>query len=325
MRKAPNPSNESRAEAPALGRSRRYVLITPCMNEAEYARRTLESVAAQTVPPALWVIVDDGSTDATSSILEEYAARLPYLRIVHKDHHGPRRVGPGVVEAFYAGFRTIELGQFAYLCKLDCDLELPKRYFETLIERMEAEPRLGTCSGKPYFVGRNGQLVSEGCGDEMSVGASKFYRAECFREIGGFLSSMMWDGIDCHRCRMLGWIARSWDDSELRFVHLRQMGSSQGSLLGGRARHGAGQYFMGTGLAYMTASALYRMTLPPRLLGGLAMWWGYVLSMIQRKPRYAEPAFRKFLRRYQWECLTRGKAKATRRYEQPTRPELSGF
>jgi hypothetical protein len=47
--------------------------------------------------------------------------------------------------------------------------------------------------------------------------------------------------------------------------------------------------------------------------------------MILRKPRYAEPAFRKFLRRYQWECLTRGKAKATRRYEKPTRPELSGL
>jgi hypothetical protein len=81
---------------------------------------------------------------------------------------------------------------------------------------------------------------------------------------------------------------------------------------------------MGTGLTYMTASALYRMTLPPRLIGGLAMWWGYVTSMLQRKPRYSEPAFRKFLRRYQWECLIRGKANATQRYEKPGRPQLNG-
>jgi glycosyltransferase involved in cell wall biosynthesis len=295
------------------------VLITPCRNEAAFAKKTLESVAAQTVPPALWVIVDDGSTDGTPALLEEYAARTPYIRIVRHEPHGPRRVGPGVVDAFYAGYRTIDLGQFDYLCKLDCDLDLPKRYFEILIERMEADPRLGTCSGKPYFVSRNGRLMTEGCGDEVSVGASKFYRAECFREIGGFLSAVMWDGIDCHRCRMLGWTARSWDDPELRLIHLRPMGSSQGSLLSGRVRHGAGQYFMGTGLAYMTASALYRMTLSPRLIGGLAMWWGYVASMIQRKPRYAEPTFRKFLRQYQWECLTRGKARATRRYANPTR------
>ncbi len=51
--------------------SNRYVLITPCRNEAEFARRTLDSVCAQTIPPALWVIVDDGSTDETPSILEE--------------------------------------------------------------------------------------------------------------------------------------------------------------------------------------------------------------------------------------------------------------
>src|SRR5260370_34514688 len=119
MRKAPNPSSESRAEAPALGRSRRYVLITPCMNEAEDAKRTLESVAAPTIPPALWVVVDDGSTDATSSILAEYAARPPYLRIVHKDHHGARRVGPEGVEAFYAGFATPSLTTFPYPTILD--------------------------------------------------------------------------------------------------------------------------------------------------------------------------------------------------------------
>ena len=72
---------------------------------------------------------------------------------------------------------------------------------------MEAEPRLGTTSGKPYFIrARDGALVPEVCGDEMSVGMTKFYRTACFREIGGFVREVMWDGIDCHRCRMLGWI-----------------------------------------------------------------------------------------------------------------------
>ena len=41
--------------------SRRYALITPCRDEEEYARRTLDSVTQQSIPPALWVIVDDGS------------------------------------------------------------------------------------------------------------------------------------------------------------------------------------------------------------------------------------------------------------------------
>ncbi len=76
---------------------------------------------------------------------------------------------------------------------------------------MHNNPRLGTCSGKPYFED-GGSLVSEKCGDEMSVGMTKFYRVECFQEIGGFVREVMWDGIDCHRCRMLGWIAASWND-----------------------------------------------------------------------------------------------------------------
>jgi hypothetical protein len=68
---------------------------------------------------------------------------------------------------------------------------------------------------------------------------------------------------------------------------------------------------MGTGLTYMTASAVFRMAHPPYILGGLAMWWGYLRSAGQGKPRYDDPAFRRFLRRYQWACLIRGKNRAT--------------
>ena len=49
------------------------------------------------------------------------------------------------------------------------DLDIPPRYFEALMERMEADPRIGTCSGKPYM-NLDGKLVSEMCGDENSVG-----------------------------------------------------------------------------------------------------------------------------------------------------------
>ncbi len=291
-----------------------YALITPCRNEAKYARRVLNSVAAQTVRPAVWVIVDDGSTDQTPQILAEYSKRYDFIQVVHREDRGERSVGPGVVDAFYAGFETIRQADFDYFCKLDFDVELPQRYFEILLDRMERNPRIATCSGKPYFLDRRtGKLISEKCGDEMSVGMTKFYRLKCFQRIDGFVRGVMWDGIDCHQCRMHGWIACSWDDAELRFVHLRPMGSSDGGWWKGRVRHGAGQYFMGTDLAYMTASALYRMTRPPLIVGGVAMWCGYVKSLLGRKPRYENAEFRRFLRRYQWACLLRGKKRSTQR------------
>ena len=289
---------------------RRYVLITPCRDEAVYARRSLDSVLAQTVKPALWVIVDDGSTDDTPAIHAEYAARTPWIRVVRREDRGKRAVGPGVIDAFYAGLDTIRMEEFDYLCKFDLDLDIPPQYFEILMLRMEAEPRLGTCSGKPYFE-RDGGLVSEKCGDEMSVGMTKFYRTACFKEIGGFVREVMWDGIDCHRCRMLHWMACSWDDPEIRFVHLRPMGSSQQSIWVGRQRHGFGQYFMGTGWLYMTASSLFRIAHPPYFVGGFGMWWGYAKSAFARKPRYGDAEFRRFLRAYQTDCLLRGKKRAT--------------
>jgi len=291
---------------------RQYALISPCRNEQEFMRRTLDSVIAQTIRPALWIIVDDGSTDDTPRILAEYAATHDWIRIVRRDNRGERSVGPGVIEAFYAGYDTIDdIDRFDYICKLDLDLDLPARYFETLMERMETEPRLATCSGKPYYPDENGNLVSEKCGDETSIGASKFYRVAAWKEMGGFVRQVMWDGIDCHRCRMNGWIACSWGDPDIRFIHLRPMGSSHHGIFTGRMRHGFGQYFMGTSLAYMTASAIYRMTRPPILIGGLGMWLGFVKAMLTRQPRYPDPEFRKFLNRYQWACLFKGKKRAT--------------
>jgi len=289
-----------------------YVLITPCRDEAEYARRCIDSVLRQTRLPDLWVFVDDGSSDATPAILADYASRFPWIRVVRREDRGKRAVGPGVIDAFYAGYATVDLAAYEFLCKFDLDLDLPPRYFEILMSRMAADPRLGTCSGKPYFTDpKSGALVSEKCGDEMSVGMTKFYRTACFQEIGGFVHEVMWDGIDCHRCRMLGWKACSWDEPEIRFIHLRPMGSSQKSIWTGRMRHGYGQYFMGTGLLYMSVSSLFRMTVPPYVLGGLAIWWGYVRSLLARKPRYDDLAFRRFLRRYQFRCLLVGKRRAT--------------
>lgn len=288
---------------------RRYVLISPCRDEADFMRRTLDSVIAQSIPPSKWIIVDDGSTDASPAILAEYAAKYDWIEVITRENRGKRSVGPGVIDAFYAGYERAEALDLPYLCKLDLDLDLPPRYFETLMTRMELDPSIATCSGKAY-IEENGTLVFERHGDDTSIGASKFYRASCFRAIGGFVRQVMWDGIDCHNCRMRGWTACSWDEPDLRFIHLRPMGSSQVSIHTGRMRHGYGQYFMGTGFIYMTASAIARLSQKPYVIGSIATLWGYISSAIERKPRYQDPEFRKFLRSYQWRVLLFGKTKA---------------
>lgn len=292
---------------------RRYCLITPCRNEARYIRTTLESTIAQTIPPALWVIVDDGSTDDTPQILAEYARRFPFVHIVTRDDRGMRAVGPGVIEAFYEGLAHIDLNDFDYVCKFDGDLEVPPRYFERLMERMEVDPYLGNLSGKLFERKPDGRLWEERTGNENAVGPAKFYRVECFREIGGFVREVAWDGIDGHLCRMNGWIAQSVDDPELRLVHLRPMGSSQENLRVGRVRWGRGKYFMGSAMYYVLAAAIYRSLEPPWFWGGLGITWGYLKAALSGHPRYSNPEYIRYLRRFERAQLVLGKRRATER------------
>ncbi|WP_294990116.1 glycosyltransferase family A protein [Sulfuritalea sp.] len=296
-----------------------YLLVSPCRNEADYMRQTLDSVVAQSALPAKWVIVDDGSTDDTPRILEEYSARYSWISVVTRLDRGHRAVGPGVIDAFYAGLETVDIDQFQYLCKLDLDLELPPDYFKSIIEQMESDPYLGNFSGKAYLREADGTLVSERLGDENAVGQTKFYRTAAFKEIGGFVRQVSWDGIDGHMCRMKGWVARSEDRPELRFIHLRQMGSSQQSIWVGRLRWGFGKYFMGSAPYFVAAVAVYRMFEKPYVVGGCGIFWGYLKAMFSKTPRFGDKAFRRFLRRFELRSLLLGKRNTTDLYHRKIR------
>lgn len=286
--------------------SRRYVLITPCRDEAAFLEATIRTVAAQSVQPAKWIIVDDGSTDDTPNILERAAQQHDYIEVIRREDRGRRAVGPGVIEAFYAGLEHVDLNEYDYLCKLDGDLELPTRYFERLMEHFEADPWLGTLSGK-LFLRYGDRLVEERCGDENSVGPSKFYRVACFNDIGGFVRQVSWDGIDGHVCRMKGWIARSMNEPELQIVHLRRMGSSEVSFWTGRKRWGRGKYFMGSSLPYVCAASIYRMAERPYVISGVGILWGYLQAMFSKGERYGDRQYLRHLRRYERRALLRGR------------------
>ncbi len=183
-----------------------------------------------------------------------------------------------------------------------------------LMERMESNPRIGTTSGKPWFVHpQSGALVPEICGDEMSVGMTKFYRVACFKEIGGFVRQVMWDGIDCHRARMLGWIAESVDLEPIRFVHLRPQGASQKGIWTGRLRAGFGQYFMGTSPLYYLAVAIYRLTGASGADRQRRDVVGLLPELAQGPAALRRSRVQTFLRSYQHACLRMGKRAATAR------------
>jgi glycosyltransferase involved in cell wall biosynthesis len=286
-----------------------YVLVSPCKDEGRYIESTLRSIARQTVPPAQWIIVDDGSTDDGMAIVARWREAMPFIKVVTRGASA-RQVGPGVIRAFNAGLAAVDV-DYDFVCKLDVDLELPEHYFEIMLARMDADPRLGTCSGKAYYRDAAGALRSELCGDEASVGMIKFYRRACFEAIGGFETEVGWDGYDCHRARWLGWRAQSWDDPEIRFLHLRPMGSSQKSIYAGRIRHGRGQYLIGAHPLFFLLSTAYRsLRQRPYVLGSLYALYGYLAAAVARERRFGDRDMVRFVQGYQLRALRRGKREA---------------
>jgi len=285
-----------------------YVLVSPCKDEAKYIEKTLRSIARQTIKPVQWVIVDDGSLDDSMAIVAQYQTEMPFIKVVHRDT-GARQVGPGVIQAFNAGLAAVDM-PYDFICKFDVDLDLPERYFEAMLGKMAADPRLGTFSGKPWYYNRAGTLVPELCGDESSVGMIKFYRRSAFDAIGGFVVENGWDMFDGHLARWRGWRAGSRDEEDTRFLHLRAMGSSQKSLRHGRARHGEAQWRIGSHPLFFAAAAANRIKEPPLVAGALWFTMGYLRAALRGTPRLGDADFTRFLRRYQLRALRTGKREA---------------
>jgi hypothetical protein len=93
------------------------------------------------------------------------------------------------------------------------------------------------------------------------------------------------------------------------------MGSSDKGILTGRRRLGEGYWFLGAAPSFVFASAIYRLKHKPAVIGSLATLQGYARACLKRMPRYDDPSFRRYLRRYHRAMLTKGRARATELFD----------
>src|SRR5467141_2961808 len=105
-----------------------YVLVTPARNEAKFIELAIKSVVGQTVRPAKWVIVSDGSTDGTDDIVTKYAAEHRWIELVRMPERSERHFA-GKVHAFNAGYAKIRDLQCDIIANLDADISFDPDYF----------------------------------------------------------------------------------------------------------------------------------------------------------------------------------------------------
>lgn len=279
-----------------------YSIISPVRNEAKYLERTIASVVQQERRPLEWIIVDDGSKDATAKIAEAAAAQHAWIKVIRRENRGYRQPGQGVVEAFNEGLAQLEFKRPDFVCKMDGDLEFAPDYFVTLLREFEQNPQLGMASGVTYLPLANGKIMQEKVAPDYVVGPIKLYRRACFEDIGGLEPHLGWDTIDVYRARMHGWQTKNY--RELIVLHLRQMGTEKG-IVWGKMKTGMGEHYYCSHPLFVIARCLYRMTERPYFIIGASIALGYMQALLRREPRINDPEFVKFLRADQLARLQR--------------------
>lgn len=260
--------------------SPRYIIISPVKDEERYVELTLRSVICQTLKPVLWVIVDDGSKDSTPKIIQRYLSSHPFIRLVSNPHAGIRQPGSAVVRAFQCGYETIGEIDYDFIVKLDCDLSFEQHYFEHLLERFMEDPRLGIASGVYMEVGEDGGWKEVVMPHYHAAGACKVLRKKCFEEIGGFIVAAGWDTVDEIRAISVGW--KTGHFFELQMKHHKSEGSGIGTIRTS-VMHGEIYYLTGGGKIFFLLKVLHRLGKKPYVVGALALAWGYMKSLWNRK------------------------------------------
>lgn len=112
----------------------RISVLMPAYNSEQYVAEAIESILNQTFADFEFIIINDGSTDNTAKIIDEYAQRDKRIKFVNN------KKNKGLIGVLNEG---LDLATGEYIARMDSDdISLPMR-FEKQIEYMDAHPECG--------------------------------------------------------------------------------------------------------------------------------------------------------------------------------------
>jgi glycosyltransferase involved in cell wall biosynthesis len=305
-----------------------YVLISPSRNEARFIEKTLDSVVRQTILPLKWVIVNDGSTDATGEIAARYAEQHSWIELVNLPARKERHFA-AKVQAFTTGLERVKGLQYDIIGNLDADVSLDSDHFEFLLSKFSEDSRLGVAGTVFTEPGGYNSATDSFEGQTYVSGQCQIFRRECFEEIGGYVPSKA-GGIDwmaVMTARMIGWNTRSF--REKSFLHHRPLGTAERGAIASNYAYGKKDYILGGHPLWQVFRCTYRALKRPYVVGGAALFAGYWAAFLSRMERPVSPELMRFHRAEQMRKLKNifsalGRFKKVNNFELlPTEPNSS--
>lgn len=105
----------------------RISIIVPVYNVEKYLNKCIESILSQSFTDFELLLIDDGSTDSSGKICDEYAAKYDHIVVIHKENGGvssARNLGLSLAQGEYVGF-------------IDSDDYVDSEMYKTLFENIE--------------------------------------------------------------------------------------------------------------------------------------------------------------------------------------------
>lgn len=259
-----------------------YVLITPARNEAQFIEQVINSLITQTIRPAKWVIVSDGSTDGTDEIVKRYIQIESWIELVRMPERRERHFA-GKVHCFNAGYQRLAGVTYDVIGNLDADITFEPDYVEFLLTKFADDWRLGV-AGTPFVEGAESYDYRFTSRHHVS-GACQLFRRDCFEDIGGY-QAIQGGGIDwvaVTTARMKGWKTRTFTERVCR--HHRAMGTASSGKLGAWYNLGKQDYYLGGHLLWQVFRSCLQMRSKPYVLGGVALLAGFIWGVVTRANR----------------------------------------
>lgn len=275
----------------------KYIVLIPAYNEANYIEKTLQSLAAQTLLPTWVLVVNDSSTDQTTTIVEQFTRQYPWLHLCTKTSEAIHLPGSKVIQAFNYGLSQLPATiSYDFIVKLDADLILPNHYFESLATEFEQDNQLGMVGGIA-LIEKDNQWIVENLTDKDHIrGAFKAYRKACFEQIGGLQPAMGWDTVDELLCRYYHWKILVRQDLQIK--HLKPTGAQYDKAA--RYKQGEAFYRLHYGLLLTLIASLKLATRKKKPLLCLDYVQGYFMAKANREPFLVNEKQGKFIRQYRW-------------------------